>query len=208
MYKLHPTQEKIYELLSHSSTEGLSLRDIAVRVGLSSPNTVLHHIRKLEERGYLFRDGITGEVRVLKSPITDIAFVNLYGLAECGPTGMFVEENIIDRIPLPAKTFKVSPDSFLVEAVGDSMYPEIKEGDLVLAERGLIPENGDLVVVIHNGTAKIKKFFRDEGTDQVILQSTNTAYPPIGLYAGDNLQVAGVVSGVVYKVRRGNRRPL
>jgi repressor LexA len=202
MQKLHKTQEKIYELLSHSPTEGMSLREIASRVGVSSPNTVLHHIRRLEERGYIFRDKTNGEIRALRSPVADIVFVSVYGLAECGPTGMFTEDNVLDRIPLPAKTFKISPDSYLVEAVGDSMYPEIKEGDLVLAEKNMVAENGDLVVVIHNGTAKIKKFFKDFETGQVILQSTNPAFPPIGLYAGDELHVAGVVSGVVYKVKR------
>ena len=46
--KLHPKQESILEILKRGE-EGLSLRDIAEEIGVSSPNTVLHHLKQLEK---------------------------------------------------------------------------------------------------------------------------------------------------------------
>jgi repressor LexA len=156
-------------------------------------------MRQLENKGYIFRDK-NGRIQALKNPVKDIVFLNVYGIAECGPGGIFTEENVLERVPLPAKTFRVTGESFLIEAVGDSMYPVIEEGDLVLAEKGLDPKNGDMVVVIHNNTAKIKKFFKDK--KQVILQSINPAYPPLSAYYAGDLSVCGVVTGVVRKFSR------
>jgi len=199
MISIHKTQERLYEVLSNPEYDSLPLREIARLIGVKSPNTVSHHIKQLENKGYIFRDK-NSRVQVLKNPVKDIVFLNVYGLAECGPGGIFTEENVLERVPLPAKTFRVTGDSFLVEAVGDSMYPVIEEGDLVLAEKGLEPKDGDMVVVIHNNTAKIKKFFRDK--KQVILQSINPAYPPISAYYAGDLSVCGVVTGVVRKFSR------
>ena len=199
--RLHPTQEKLMDVLKSPGgdleSDSMSLREMAERIGVSSPNTVSHHIEQLEKKGYLFRDKVTKQINLLKSPVKDIVFLNVYGMAECGPGGYFVEDNILDRVPLPSKTFKVTPTSFLVEAVGDSMIPMIEEGDLVLADKTNSAQNGDLVVVIHNGTAKIKKFFKE--AKSVILQSINPAYPPLSAYIDDDLEIAGVVTGIVRK---------
>tara|TARA_Y100000310_G_C20681301_1_gene816120 strand:+ start:1473 stop:2081 length:609 start_codon:yes stop_codon:yes gene_type:complete len=200
MVSIHKTQEKLYEVLSRPECDSLSLRQIASLVGVKSPNTVTHHLKQLEKKGYIFRDKKSKRIEVLKNPVNDLVFLNLYGMAECGPGGIFTEENTIERIPLPAKTFKVTRDSFLVEAVGDSMYPEVEEGDLVLAEKDVEAKNGDMVVVIHNETAKIKKFFK--GDDRVILQSINPSYPPISAYYSGELSVCGVVTGIVRKFGR------
>jgi len=195
--RLHPTQEKLLDVLKEPESDSMSLRYIADRVGVSSPNTVSHHIAQLEKKGYIFRDSVTKKISLLKNPVKDIVFLNVYGLAECGPGGYFTEENILDRLPLPSKTFRVTEDSFLVEAVGDSMSPMIEEGDLVLADKRSLAENGELVVVIHNETAKIKKFFKE--ASGIILQSINPAYPPLSAYIEDDIKIAGVVTGIVRK---------
>jgi len=195
--RLHPTQEKLIDILKDSSNDSLSMRDIAERIGVKSPNTVSHHISQLEKKGYIFRDKISKRINLLRNPVKDIVFLNVYGMAECGPGGYFVEENILDRVPLPSKTFRVTEDSFLVEAVGDSMSPMIEEGDLVLADKSSTAEDGQLVVVIHNETAKIKKFFKKASV--VILQSINPAYPPLSAYIDDDIEIAGVVTGIVRK---------
>ena len=195
--RLHPTQEKLIDVLKEPDSESSSFRDIAQKIGVKSPNTVAHHMEQLEKKGYIFRDAITKRINVLKNPVKDIVFLNVYGMAECGPGGYFTEENILDRVPLPAKTFKVTQTSFLVEAVGDSMSPVIESGDLVLADKTSTAQDGDLVVVIHNGTAKIKKFFKK--AKSVILQSINPAYPPLSAFIDEDLEVAGVVTGIVRK---------
>ncbi|HJN62800.1 MAG TPA: S24 family peptidase [Candidatus Paceibacterota bacterium] len=195
--RLHPTQEKLIDVLKEPESDSWGLREIAEKIGVKSPNTVSHHINQLEKKGYIFRDNISKRINVLKNPVKDIVFLNVYGMAECGLGGYFNDDNILDRVPLPSKTFKVTQSSFLVEAVGDSMSPIIEEGDMVLADKTNLANNGDLVVVIHNDTAKIKKFFKK--AKSVILQSVNPAYPPLSAYINDDLEIAGVVTGIVRK---------
>lgn len=195
--RLHPTQEKLIDVLKETESDSWGLRELAQKIGVKSPNTVSHHMRQLEKKGYIFRDEVTRRINILKNPVKDIVFLSVYGLAECGLGGYFNDDNILDRIPLPSKTFKVTQSSFLVEAVGDSMSPVIESGDLVLADKTNLASDGDLVVVIHNGTAKIKKFFKE--TSSVILQSINPAYPPLTAYIDDDFEIAGVVTGIVRK---------
>lgn len=51
--KLHPIQQKIYNLFKESENNLPSYREIAKKVGVSSTNTVAYHINELKEKGYL-----------------------------------------------------------------------------------------------------------------------------------------------------------
>ena len=67
--ELHQKQAEILDILKQGE-EGLSLRDIAEKIGVNSPNTVLHHIKQLEQKGYLRRNPAnSADYIVLKDPI-------------------------------------------------------------------------------------------------------------------------------------------
>lgn len=60
--KLHPLQEKIYEIYKENSDSLPSFRAIAKLIGVSSTNTVAYHVRELKKKGYFspesFENGI------------------------------------------------------------------------------------------------------------------------------------------------------
>lgn len=193
---LHPKQTGILEILKRGE-ESLSLRDIAEEIEVRSPNTVLYHIRQLEKKGYLRRDPANpANYIILRDPIKDITYVNLYSMAQCGSDGLLAEERVIDRIPFSTRAFGVSDRVFLVKARGDSMEPFIVENDLVLSIIQSDIESGEIAVVIYNDEPKIKKIIKVEG--KYVLESLNGKYPPEIIKEEDNFQIIGKVKNVIH----------
>lgn len=197
---LHPTQQQLYEILDHASDqESLTLESMRSMLGVNFLNTVVHHLGQLEKKGYI-RKNENGGFDLLSSPMRDIIYLNLYGMAGCGPKGFFNEGNVVEKIPFPAKRLRISPDSFLVEAKNDSMEPMIHDGDFVLVDRSPVA-NGDIAVVVQKGEAKIKKVFRNK--EQIVLQSLNSKYAPVVVDLED-VSTIGVVRGVVRSFEEDN----
>lgn len=200
--KLTSVQEKIYKVLVETRDEALSLRDIGAEVEIKSPNTVSHHLKQLEKKGYISKDTVTGKIGIIKDPAKDIIYLNLYGgAAECGAMGFFAEDNVVERIPIPSREFKVGGNSFLIKAAGDSMEPHIFEGDLVVAERSDGDyKDGDILIVVHGDYAKIKRVFFQK--EKILLVSLNSKYPPISIDNPDpdTISIAGIVRGVIHKI--------
>jgi repressor LexA len=83
---------------------------------------------------------------------------------------------------------------FVLQVQGDSMIDEqIRDGDLVVAEKRDEVRDGDTVVaVLPDGEATLKTFFREK--NRIRLQPANPEYQPI--YTPE-VDVQGVVIGVV-----------
>jgi len=193
--ELHPKQAAILEILKRG-VEGVSLREIGREIGARSPATVSYHLRQLEKKGYLRRNpSRPSDYILLRDPVKDIVYVNLYGLVSCGRGGFLAEENVLDRVPLSTRLFGVTDRSFLVKARGDSMEPAISEGDLVLVDRQPRVETNTMALVVCGEEPRIKKVIF--AGDQIVLASLNPAYPP-EVYRGDeDLLIVGKVKSVI-----------
>jgi repressor LexA len=197
MKLLHSTQEKLLKLLKNNIEEPLTIRELQAELGVSSPSVIHHHILQLEKKGYLRRNpGNSQDYQILaEDPDKQIAFLNLYGMAQCGPRGSILDGNPIDRIPIATKILGFSSaDAFLVRARGDSMEPKIKQGDLVIVDKNSTPENGNIVVCVNDGEVLIKKIQRNG--KKIILTSTNPSYDPF-LATEKSFKIEGVVRGVL-----------
>jgi repressor LexA len=193
--KLHPTQEKLLELLATHVNDPLTYRELQEVLDISSTSVVAYHLKQLEKKGYLKRNPANPrDYHVLiDEPEKPVVYLNLYGLAYCGPEGNILDGNPVDCIPIPTRLLPFpSYDAFLVEAKGNSMAPKIKEGDIVIAKRTDVVDSGKIVVCVNDGEALIKKFQR--GKQKVILVSTNSDYPPF--LAADDFRIVGEVTGV------------
>ncbi len=197
MKELHDTQKALLELLKNNITNPLTIRELKDELGASSPSVVYHHICQLEKKGFLKRNpNNPHDYHVIVGGEKQIVYLNLYGMAQCGPNGTILDGKPIDRIPIASRLIKFpTGDAFLVEAKGDSMEPRIKEGDLVIARKSHVAESKDIVVCVHDGEVMIKKLHK-EG-NQFILQSENIAkYAPILTKEGQ-LIIEGIVKGVL-----------
>jgi repressor LexA len=194
MKTLHPKQEKLLELLKSHITDPLTIRELQEALGVSSTSVVFHHIQQLEKKGFLRRNPANpNDYQVLTdTPDAKITYLNLYGLAQCGPKGSILDGDPLDRVPISSKILGFpSSEAFMVKAKGDSMTPKINEGDLVIAKKALDANSGDIVVCVNDGESLIKKLQKGK---QIILISLNSKYDPF--VASEDFRIEGIVRGV------------
>jgi len=198
MPELHQTQQDLLDLLRQTQDNPLSIREIQEQLKISSPSVVHHHITQLEKKGFLRRNPANpADYQILADKERKIAYINLYGMAKCGPGGTILSGDPIDRIPIPTALLSfASADAFLVKAKGNSMMPRINEGDLVIAKRAHELVNNRTVVCVNDGEALIKKIHLKG--DSVMLMSLNPQVLPI-IASLEKLRIEGVVRGVLSK---------
>lgn len=194
--ELTDIQNKLLSILLENADEPLTVREMQKILNVSSTSVVAYHIEQLLKKGYLKKNPYNPrDYQVLEgAPEKQIAYLNLYGMAHCGPKGSFLDGNPIDRIPISTRLLSFpSSEAFLVKAKGDSMVPKINEGDFVIAKRTNSAESGSVVVCVNNGEVLIKKMQKEE--KRVILISFNQAYTPF--LAADDFKIEGEVRGVI-----------
>ena len=182
-----------------------SVREIGEAVGLTSPSSVAHQLRSLEQKGFLRRDPnrpraieVVHPAEVDPTGIGDAfpeaAYVPVVGrIAAGGP--ILAEEAVEDVFPLPREL--VGEGSlFLLKVVGDSMVDAaICDGDWVVVRQQAVADNGDIVAAMIDGEATVKTFKRTRG--QVWLMPHNPAFEPI---PGNDAAVLGKVVTVIRKI--------
>ncbi len=90
-----------------------------------------------------------------------------------------------------------APHVYLVKIEGDSMQGAgIYCGDLVIVDRSLYAEHGDIVIAALNSDPVCKRLHMRGG--EVILKSENSKYPARHVMEGDELVIWGIVK---YSVR-------
>lgn len=195
MRELHHTQKSLLGLLRDNIDNPKTIRELQEELNISSPSIVQHHIQQLEKKGYLKRNPFNPkDYQILADPERPIVYLNLYGLAQCGPDGSILDGDPVDRIPIASKLIKFSvEDAFLVEAKGDSMEPKIKAGDLVIVQKKNVADNGSLIVCVNDSVALIKKY--NKAGKQIILYSENNKYEPF--IASNDFRIEGVVKSII-----------
>jgi len=84
--------------------------------------------------------------------------------------------------------------TFFMRVAGDSMTGAgIFDGDLLVVDRSLEAESGDIVVAILNGEFTIKRFRRSGSAIELVPE--NPRYRKIVLNEGMELEIWGVVTG-------------
>ena len=172
-----------------------SLRDIAKKLGFSSPRSASLIIERLEKKGYVKRtDG--GSLRLLKDidgklQVNRTVEIPLVGTAPCGAP-FLAEENLEAMIPVSQQLARPGAKYFLLHAEGDSMnLAGINDGDLVLVRQQPVADNGQRVVALIDGEATIKEFRKKNGKVLLMPRSKNKKHQPIILNA--DFMIQGVI---------------
>ena len=184
--------------------ETLTLREIGEQIGIGYPQGVVNKLKQLENKGHVRKDE-NGTYRVLKDPVEDVWYFPLIGFAQCGNLAQMTLDDIqaTDKIALSTKTLSLSSKEdltkfFFTKAKGNSMEPEIHEGDLILIKQQSEATESDKALLIHNGSPKIKYLRQKNG--QYALFSLNEEVDSYKLSPTvDNVQVVGIVKMVISK---------
>ena len=159
-------------------------------LGVRSKSVVHFWINKLLKNGLLEKDG-----KGYLTPGRRARGIPMVGEVAAGFPSP-AEEELRDIISFDEYLVTRPESSFLLQVSGDSMIGEgIREGDLVIVEKGREPRNGDVVVAQVDGEWTMK-YFRKQGK-QVRLEAANPNYPPIIPKA--ELLMGGVVTAVIRK---------
>ena len=90
--------------------------------------------------------------------------------------------------------------TFFVRARGESMIGVgMHDGDLLVVDRSLEVQNGDLVVAVLNGDFTVKRFVWS--STGVRLEPANRAYKPIEVTEDRGVEIWGVVRHVIHTCR-------
>jgi DNA polymerase V len=89
--------------------------------------------------------------------------------------------------------------TFCVRVEGDSMVGAgIQSGDVILIDRSLTPDRGNVVLAVIDGEFTVKRV--DVINDKIFLIPENPRLKPMEVAEGSNFQVWGVVTFVIHKV--------
>ncbi|MSR78345.1 MAG: translesion error-prone DNA polymerase V autoproteolytic subunit [Candidatus Omnitrophica bacterium] len=161
--------------------------------GYRSKSSVANLVTRLVERRIVFKDAAG---RLAPAP-SFACGVKLLGTIQAGFPSP-AEEELLDTLTLDEFLIKKPNATYIVKVSGDSMIDEgIKEGDLVLVERGRQALHGDIVIAQVDGQWTMKYFEKKDG--KVILRAANKKYPVI--VPQKELVIGGVVVANVRKYK-------
>ncbi|MCY2989199.1 MAG: transcriptional repressor LexA [Planctomycetota bacterium] len=199
--KLTERQQVIYDFIRGLIVRrgyGPTVREIAQRMDISSPNGVMGHLKALERKGFIRRDSrraraielAEGMAASRKACATENEGLLFAGFVPAGFTNHAFE--LSERINL-GEMF--NNDSFFVLQVkGDTMIEaHIKDGDYVVCKSSSTAEKGQMVVALNEDNEATLKYWYPE-KKRIRLQPANAKMKPIYV---TNALVRGVVVGVV-----------
>ena len=78
----------------------------------------------------------------------------------------------------------------------------IEEGDILVIDRALDPRDGDIIVAYVNGEFSVKYLDLSKKNKGIIkLVPANSRYKPLVMHDGDVLNIWGVVSYIIKRLR-------
>jgi repressor LexA len=165
---LHPRRVEILRyLVGRASMEGPppSVREIGAAVGLSSSQTVHHHLGRLEEEGYVSRMGRGARTLGLTGKGWEAAgHMALLGRIAAGRGLEAVATDEAYSLAAELLSARSGRRRYLLRVVGQSMVgARIEDGDLLVVEEDESPPDGSIVVVLlrEGEEVTVKRLFRE-----------------------------------------------
>jgi repressor LexA len=198
--ELTARQKEVFDFLKNFLQEkGFppTLREIASRFGLRGPKAPQKTLSILERKGYIRKvPGGSRAIEILSYPqfsLTHILSVPIIGRVRAGEPILAIE-NIEGYLNLD-RSLVSSGDVFLLRVEGDSMIDaHIQDGDFALVKPQPNAENGEIVVVLIEDEATVKRIFKKR--DLIRLEPANPKMEPIVVKKGEKKVI--IVGKVFY----------
>ena len=174
---------------------GPTVREIATRFDINSPNGVVCHLKALVKKGMITREpNMARAIRLAAEPIEERG-LPLTGTIAAGVLHEAIEQN--ERIDFQEMLTPSTKNRFALRVEGDSMIEDqIADGDYVVVQKQRTARKGQIVVALtEEGEATLKRWFPEK--NRIRLEPSNSSMKPIYV---KNARVLGVVVGVVRKV--------
>ena len=179
-----------------------TVREIGEALGLSSPATTHSHLKGLEEKGYIRKNGSKNRAIELlvdneyAKKNEDIVEVPLLGKITAG-NPIEAIENPGEYFSLPAYLIPKQKEVFTLKVSGESrINAGIYDGDIVIVERCNTARNGEIVVAMTDeNEVTLKTFYKEDGYFR--LQPENDTMKP---FIFKNITILGKAIGLYRKL--------
>ena len=172
---------------------GPTVREIGLRFLIKSPNGVMCHLKALERKGLISREGYSARAIQVTDykPGTELP---LLGAVAAGtPVHAATLEDRLNFHELFGGT-----NHFALKVRGHSMIEDhIDDGDYVVIKGQETAKNGDRVVAMLDGEVTLKRLQKTK--DRLILYPANGDLQPIEVKQGSEIRIIGVLLGVIRK---------
>jgi repressor LexA len=169
-----------------------TIRDIGNAFEIKSPNGVMCHLKALEKKGFISRQGKSARAIQLNHRGAPPHSIPFKGLVAAGSPIPSVEQE--DRLDFT--DIFVGPDLYALKVKGNSMIENhIQDGDIVIVRNQETAQNGDRVVAMIDGEVTLKIFQRRR--DQIQLIPANGTMAPIVVSPNSDIRIVGALAGVI-----------
>lgn len=152
-----------------------TIREIVSHFRLASPNSAKKYLTLLERKGYIKRKPHSPRAIEVMS-IKRSTPVPIVGRIRAGAPNLAME-NIEGHLAVD-RSIARQDNLFLLRVEGDSMIEaHIQSGDLALIKPQPVAENGEIVAVLIDDEATLKRFYKE--TNHIRLQPANSKMKPI-----------------------------
>lgn len=180
-------------------------RELMHSLNVKSTATVDYYLNKLEKQGLIKRSNKKNRAIELSKELfannvittndynnEELTKIPLLGQVAAGSPILAVE-NYEDVYEFSENLFSRSGDLFMLTVKGESMIEAgIYNKDKIVVKKQNDAHNGEIVVAMINGSATVKRFYRENG--RIRLQPENSTMKPI--YCVD-VDILGVVIGLI-----------
>lgn len=185
-----------------------TIRELREGLGLNSLRGVTIHLDALARKGYISRSRQARGIRILRraagaeegTSVTPVpTLIPVVGRIAAGAP-LLAEQNIEDRLAVDPR-WVPGPGCFAVRVHGQSMVEAgISDGDYMVVRPQSDAENGQIIAVLIEGEATVKRFFRERG-GRIRLQPENPAYEPMFVHPkNQSIRILGKVVGLFRKM--------
>lgn len=110
------------------------------------------------------------------------------------------EDHIEEKLDLNRLMVEHPAATFFLRVEGESMEnANIQPGDILVVNRALTPQNGQIIVAVLNGEFTVKRLKKKE--NRLYLLPENPAFPTLEITSETEFQIWGVVTFIIHKAR-------
>jgi repressor LexA len=196
--QLTERQKEIYEFIRlkiETRGYGPTVREIGDQFDIKSPNGVMCHLKALEKKGLIKREGRSARaIQLLGHQLGRRSGLPLLGKVAAGAPVEAIEQD--ER--LEYDDLFGGPERYVLRVQGQSMIEDhIQEGDYVVIQKKDTAQNGETVVMMIDNDVTLKRFYREQG--RIRLEPANGTMKPIIVDDTHDARILGTLVGVLRK---------
>lgn len=175
-----------------------TLKEMREKFKVRSDNSILKHLKALQEKGYLEKDDTPRGIKLLESVKQKLTgggvSVPILGSIPAGGP-VVTDEYVNGWMSVGEDLAKNNKDFFMLEVTGSSMIDAgIYEGDLVLVNMKKQAKDGDIVVALIDNENTLKRLSKQQN-GKIYLKAENKEYEDI--HPIEELVVQGTVTALI-----------